>query len=132
MLAELPARLNATLGAMSERDHNAGARLIEAQLTARTPEVEGLGEGFWLVQPVGFLAVQEEFATVWRGNEESPLSEVSPFPLALTMIEVMRPRCLVYFVPFAGTGQHVGKAARRAVGRAFFHTLAELELPREH
>ena len=91
-----------------------------------TPQVEGLGEGFWLVQPVGFLAVREEFATVWRGHEEYLLSEVSPFPLALTTIEVMRPRCFVYFVPFRTLPRHPGKEARRAVGHAFFHALAEL------
>ena len=124
MLAALPARLNSALNAVLDRDHHAGARRVETWLTAATPDVEGLGEGFWLVQPVGFLAVREEFATVWRGHEESPLSEVSPFPLALTTIEVMRPRCFVYFVPFEAPPRHPGKAARRAVGHAFFDALA--------
>ena len=124
MLAALPARLNSALNAVLDRDHHAGARRVETWLTAATPDVEGLGEGFWLVQPVGFLAVREEFATVWRGHEESPLSEVSPFPLALTTIEVMRPRCFVYFVPFEEPPRHPGKAARRAVGHAFFDALA--------
>ena len=61
---------------------------------------------------------------MWRGDEESPLSEVSPFPLALTTIEVMRPHCFVYFVPFQPPPRHPGKAARRAVGHAFFDALA--------
>jgi hypothetical protein len=126
MLADLPARLNSALDAMLDADHHAGARRVEAALTALTAQVDGLGEGFWLVEPIGFLAVREEFATVWRGNQESPLSEVSPFPLALTAIEVMRPRCFVYFVPLQTPPQRPGKEARKAVGRAFFSALAEL------
>ena len=84
MLTELPARLNGALDELLGDDDNVGAREVEAWLSATTPHVDGLGVGFWLVQPVGFLAVREEFATVWRGDLESPLSAVSPFPLALT------------------------------------------------
>ena len=73
--------------------------------------------------PVGFLAVRDEFATVWRGDEESPLSAVSPFPLALTAIEVMRPHCYAYFVPFVTPPQRPGKEARRVVGEAFFRAV---------
>jgi HD superfamily phosphohydrolase len=128
MLAELPARVNSALEVMLGVDRHAGARRVEDWLTERTTEVAGLGEGFWLVQPIGFLAVREEFATVWRGHEEYPLSELSPFPLALTTIEVMRPRCFVYFVPFRTPPRHPGKEGRRAVGHAFFETVAGLPL----
>lgn len=124
MLTELPARLNGALDELLGDDDNVGAREVEAWLSATTPHVDGLGEGFWLVQPVGFLAVRDEFATVWRGNLESPLSAVSPFPLALTAIEVMRPHCYAFFVPYGDPPLHHGTATRRAVGDAFFRTVA--------
>jgi HD superfamily phosphohydrolase len=124
MLTELPARLNGALDELLGDDDHVGARLVEGWLSTTTPYVEGLGEGFWLVVPVGFLALRDEFATVWRGDVESPLSAVSPFPLALTAIEVMRPHCYAYFVPFAATPLHSGTEARRAVGDAFFQTIA--------
>jgi HD superfamily phosphohydrolase len=124
MLTELPARLNGALDDLLGDDDEVGARQLEAWLSATIPHVDGLGEGFWLVQPVAFLAVRDEFATVWRDNEESPLSAVSPFPLALTAIEVMRPHCYGYFVPFTGTPLHPGTEGRGAVGDAFFQGLA--------
>ena len=124
MLTEPPAQLNGALDELLGDDDHVGARVVEAWLSTTTPRVDGLGEGFWLVAPVGFLAVRDEFATVWRGDEESPLSAVSPFPLALTAIEVMRPHCYAYFVPFATAPQHPGKEARRAVGDAFFNGVA--------
>jgi HD superfamily phosphohydrolase len=123
MLTELPARLNGALDELLGDDDNVGAREVEAWLSTTTPRVDGLGEGFWLVQPVGFLALRDEFATVWRGDVESPLSAVSPFPLALTAIEVMRPHCYAYFVPYAAAPQHAGKETRRAVGDAFFRAV---------
>ena len=73
---------------------------------------------------MGFLAVREEFATVWRGDVESPLSAVSPFPLALTAIEVMRPHCYAYFVPFAHAAHAPRAGPAAAVGDAFFRALA--------
>lgn len=124
MLTELPARLNGALDELLGEDDDIGAREVEVWLSLDTPLVDGLGEGFWLVVPVGFLAVRDEFATVWWGGEESPLSAVSPFPLALTAIEVMRPHCYAFFVPYAATPQHPGQEARQAVGDAFFHAIA--------
>ena len=125
MLTELPARLNGALDELLGDDDHVGAREVEAWLSATTPHVDGLGDGFWLIQPVGFLAVRDEFATVWRGDMESPLSAVSPFPLALTAIEVMRPHCYAYFVPFGTPPLHHDKETRRAVGDAFFHAIAD-------
>ena len=80
MLTEPPARLNGALDELLGDDDHVGARIVEAWLSTTTPRIDGLGEGFWLVAPVGFLAVRDEFATVWRGDVESPLSAVSPFP----------------------------------------------------
>jgi HD superfamily phosphohydrolase len=124
MLTEPPARLNGALDELLGDDDHVGAREVETWLSATTPHVDGLGEGFWLVQPVAFLAVRDEFATIWRHDVEQPLSAVSPFPLALTAIEVMRPHCYGYFVPLTTAPMHPSKEARRAVGDAFFQALA--------
>ena len=129
MLTEPPARLNGALDELLGDDDHVGARIVEAWLSTTTPRIDGLGEGFWLVAPVGFLAVRDEFATVWRGDVESPLSAVSPFPLALIAIEVMRPHCYAYFVPFTTAPMHPGKEARRSVGDAFFQALAAGPVP---
>ena len=128
MLTEPPARLNGALDELLGDDDHVGARIVEAWLSAIRPRVEGLGEGFWLVAPVGFLAVRDEFATIWRGDVESPLSAVSPFPLALTAIEVMRPHCYAYFVPFDTSPAHPGAQAT-AVGDMFFQALASGPTP---
>ncbi|WP_036555494.1 hypothetical protein [Nocardioides insulae] len=126
LLRELPARLNAAL------DH----RLAAEGVPGRLHHVEELldrvhpvvpvcgGPGTWLVVRVPFLALDEDFARVWRGDEEVALSEVSPFPLALTAIEVMRPRYFVYFVPFDAAPVDATKHQRREVGRLFFEALA--------
>ena len=98
----------------------------EERLGALAAEVPGLGEGFWLLARLPFLAVKEEFATVWRGNDESPLSAVSPFPLALTAIEAMRPRWMVFFVPYDGAPDDTDKQARREVGRVLLEAVATL------
>jgi HD superfamily phosphohydrolase len=129
MLTEPPARLNGALDELLGDDDHVGARIVEAWLSRATPHVDGLGEGFWLVAPVGFLAVRDEFATVWRGEVESPLSAVSPFPLALIAIEVMRPHCYAYFVPFGTPPIHPGPDAQRSVGDAFFRALATGPVP---
>jgi hypothetical protein len=45
----------ALLGRLDELlgdDDHVGARLVEEWLSDTTPYVDGLGEGFWLVQPV--------------------------------------------------------------------------------
>jgi len=123
MLTELPSRLNGALDELLDEDDQVGAREVEQWMSVTTPRVDGLGDGFWLVAPVGFLAVRDEFATVWRGDRESPLSAVSPFPLALIAIEVMRPHCYAYFVPFVTPPQRPGKEARRVVGKAFFRAV---------
>jgi hypothetical protein len=129
MLTEPPARLNGALDELLGDDDHVGARIVEAWLSITTPHIDGLGGGFWLVAPVGFLAVRDEFATVWRGGVESPLSAVSPFPLALIAIEVMRPHCYAYFVPFGTPPMHPGKESRRSVGDAFFRALAAGPVP---
>ena len=49
---------------------------------------------------------------------------MSPFPFALTAIEVMRPRYHVFFVPFGPVEREAGKEERRAVGRAFLDAMA--------
>jgi HD superfamily phosphohydrolase len=123
MLTELPSRLNGALDELLDDDDQVGAREVEQWMSVTAPRVDSLGDGFWLVAPVGFLAVRDEFATVWRGDRESPLSAVSPFPLALIAIEVMRPHCYAYFVPFVTPPQRPGKEARRVVGEAFFRTV---------
>ena len=124
MLTEPPARLNGALDELLGDDDHVGAREVEAWLSETTPHVDGFGEGFWLVEPVAFFAVREEFATIWRSGVEQPLSAVSPFPLALTAIEVMRPHCYGFFVPFAAPPLHPSAEARRAVGDAFFQAAA--------
>jgi hypothetical protein len=124
MLTEPPARLNGALDELLGDDDHVGARLVEEWLSETTPYVEGLGEGFWLVQPVVFLAVRDEFATIWRNGVELPLSAVSPFPLALTAIEVMRPHCYAHFVPYTWAPTYPGPKTRRAVGDAFFRGAA--------
>ena len=112
LLSDLPARLNSAL------DHllaGSDVQEVERRLTADIPRIEGCGEGFWLLEPVHFLAVREEFATVWRGDDEALLSAVSPFPFALTAIEVMRPRYYVYFVPY---GPVSARARKTSAGRS--------------
>ena len=121
LLGDLPARLNS---ALDHRLAGPAGREVERRLTAQVPWIEGCGEGFWLIEPVSFLAVREEFATVWRGDDEALLSAVSPFPFALTAIEVMRPRYFAYFVPYGPVPDESEKHARRAIGRAFFEALA--------
>ncbi|MDX6357312.1 MAG: uncharacterized protein QOH37_366 [Nocardioidaceae bacterium] len=123
LLTDLPARLNNAL------DHvfaGVDRREVERRLTADWPRIDGCGEGFWLISRVNFLAVREEFATVWRGHEEALLSAVSPFPFALTAIEVMRPRYHVFFVPYGPVPRAPEKEERRAIGRAFLETVAAL------
>ena len=123
LLEEDCARLNEALDVLLLAG---GARVedAEAALDAAIPEVPGQGPGYWLLARLPFLAVKEEFATVWRGNDETPLSAVSPFPLALTAIEVMRPRWMAFFVPFGTVPDDTDKHARREVGRALLTALA--------
>ncbi len=49
---------------------------------------------------------------------------MSPYPLALAAIEIMRPRYYVFFIPFAGAAAEASTAQRRAVGRSFFAVVA--------
>lgn len=121
LLTDLPARLN---GALDHVFAQVGHREVERRLTADVPQVEGCGEGFWLIAPVHFLAVREEFATVWRGDEEVPLSAVSPFPFALTAIEAMRPHFHVFFIPYGQVSPERDKTQRQSVGRTFLEAMA--------
>ena len=84
------------------------------------------GAGTWLVTHVPFFALQEDVANIWRGDDEALLSDVSPYPLALAAIEIMRPRYYAFFVPFGGEAGEASTAQRRDVGRAFFVTVAGL------
>lgn len=126
LVADLPARLNDALDAqLASADDDRGLRAAEARLTELHPELPTCGgAGFWLLARVPFMALKEDFANIWRGDEEVGLSELSPFPLALTAIEVMRPRYFVYFVPFDRAAGDASKQQRREVGRQFFAVLA--------
>ena len=128
LLSELPARLNAALDECLHTGQNQSrTREVEELLGRRHPSVEVCGgAGFWLVTRVPFMALKEDFANIWRGDEEVALAYVSPFPLALTAIEVMRPRYFVYFTPFDPRARDAGKNQRREVGRLFFETVAAL------
>lgn len=128
LLSELPARLNAALDeCLHPGEGQSRTREVEELLGRLHPTVEVCGgAGFWLVTTVPFLALKEDFANIWRGDEEVALAEVSPFPLALTAIEVMRPRWFVYFVPFVVPVREAAKEQRQEVGRLFFETVAAL------
>ena len=99
---------------------------VEDLLVRETGHVDGCGEGNWLVTHVPFLALEEDVAQIWRGDHAALLSDVSPYPLALAAIEIMRPRYHVFFVPFDGASAEASTAQRRAVGRAFFAVVAGL------
>jgi hypothetical protein len=132
MLTELPALLNGAFDELLGDDDHVGARLVEEWLSETTPTVDGLGEGFWLVQPVAFLAVRDEFATIWRNGVELPLRAVSPCPLARTAIVVDDSRRAVRAAnprraelrltgsPRAGAveGKKGGRRGRRRAGRS--------------
>lgn len=128
LLSELPARLNAALDeCLHTGEDQSRTREVEELLGRLHPTVEVCGgAGFWLVTRVPFMALKEDFANIWRGDEEVALAEVSPFPLALTAIEVMRPRWFVYFVPLVVPAREAAKEQRREVGRLFFETVAAL------
>jgi hypothetical protein len=123
VLGESGARLNAAMDAVLLGSGQTVAD-AEERLTSSVPELDSCGTGFWLLARLPFLAVKEEFATVWRGDEEAPLSAVSPFPLALSAIEAMRPRWMVFFVPFERAADETDKHLRRDVGRALLGVLA--------
>ena len=58
MLTELPSRLNGALDELLDDDDQVGARRSSSGCPSTAPHVDGLGDGFWLVAPVGFLAVR--------------------------------------------------------------------------
>ena len=125
LATELPARLNSGLGAVLSRwgdDHDLSA--AERLLTDQVPVVPECGEGCWLVTTMPFLALHDDFAGIWRGDEQALLSDVSPYPLALAAIDLMRPRFHIFFVPFEGPRREATTRQRREVGRAFLETVA--------
>ena len=101
-------------------------RAVEDLLGREAGRIDGCGEGTWIVTHVPFQALEEDVAQIWRGDHPALLSDVSPYPLALAAIEIMRPRYYVFFVPFDGASGDASTAQRRAVGRAFFAAVADL------
>jgi hypothetical protein len=127
LLADLPARLNSALDAVVRPNGgDQDLRDVEDLLALKAGELDSCGgAGTWIVTHVPFFALQEDVAIIWRGDEEALLSDVSPYPLALAAIEIMRPRYYVFFVPFEGAAREASTAQRREVGRVFFQTLAD-------
>ena len=112
LLADLPARLNSALdGLVRPNGSDQDLRDVEELLVLRTGELDSCGgAGTWLVTHVPFFALQEDVANIWRGDEEALLSDVSPYPLALAAIEIMRPRYYAFFVPFEGAAREASTA----------------------
>ena len=127
LMTELPARLNSALDRLLRPiEGDTDIRGVEDLLERQAGRVDGCGEGTWIVTYVPFLALQDDVAQIWRGDHPALLSDVSPYPLALAAIEIMRPRYYVFFVPFDGAGGEASTAQRRAVGRAFFAAISGL------
>ncbi len=122
LLDELPAQLNDALDrSVANAD---GVRAAEEHVGRLNPTVPACaGAGAWLVVRVPFLALEEGSTAVWRGDEEVPLSQVSPIPVALSAIEVMRPRYFVFFVPFEAAPVDATKEQRREIGARFLTAL---------
>ena len=68
--------------------------------------------------------MKEDVANIWRGSEQALLSDVSPYPIALAAIEIMRPRYQVFFVPHAAKPGEASTRQRREVGRLFLEQIA--------
>ena len=125
LAADVPARLNAAIDRTLRRvADNGDLPAVEARLTREVPVVPSCGPGFWLVAEVPFRGMKERVANIWRGSEQALLSDVSPFPIALAAIEIMRPRYQVFFVPFAATPGEASTQQRREVGRLFLEQIA--------
>lgn len=122
--SELPALLNAALDDLLQPQEGAESRAAERKLDLQVASVPGCGDGFWFVDTSRFRALEDDFAGVWRDDEEALLSEVSPFPIALAALEIMRLRHMVFFVPFDGRPGEATAEQRRAVGKAFFDALS--------
>lgn len=122
--SELPALLNAALDDLLQPRDGSESRAAERKLDLQVSSVPGCGDGFWFVDTWRFRALEDDFAGVWRDDEEALLSEVSPFPIALAALEIMWLRHMVFFVPFDGRNGEVTAAQRRAVGKAFFDALS--------
>lgn len=125
LAADVPARLNAAIDRILRRvADNGGLPAVEARLTREVPVVPSCGSGFWLVAEVPFRGMKEDVANIWRGSEQALLSDVSPYPIALAAIEIMRPRYQVFFVPFAAKPGEASTQQRREVGRLFLEQIA--------
>lgn len=123
--SELPALLNAALDELLRPQRDAQeSRAAEMKLGLQVPSVPGCGDGFWLVDTSPFRALEEDFAGIWRDDDETLLGELSPFPIALAALEIMRLRHMVFFVPLDGGPGEATAEQRRAVGKAFFEALS--------
>jgi HD superfamily phosphohydrolase len=122
--SELPALLNAALDELLGPQTDARSRAAEMKLGLQVTSVPGCGDGFWFVDTSGFTALEDDFAGIWRDDDEALLSDVSPFPIALAALEIMRLHHMVFFVPLDGRPGEATAMQRRAVGKAFFDALS--------
>jgi HD superfamily phosphohydrolase len=123
--SELPALLNAALDELIRPNaEEPGNHAAEMKLGLQVPSVPGCGDGFWFVSTSHFTALEDDFAGIWRDDEQALLSDVSPFPIALAALEIMRLRHMVFFVPLDARPGEVTADQRRAVGKAFFDAVS--------
>jgi hypothetical protein len=123
--ADLPARLNAALDAVLQPDRTDTAlEDAERWLTDAVPAFAGPGR--WLLARTKFRALDEEHASIWRGDHTVQLGELSPLAVALAAMEVMRPRYFVFFVPHEGEPTESGRDQRRELGAVFLRQMLQV------
>ena len=81
------------------------------------------GPGRWLLARTKFRALDEEHASIWRGDHTVQLGELSPLAVALAAMEVMRPRYFVFFVPHDGEPTESSRDQRRELGAVFLRQM---------
>jgi len=81
------------------------------------------GRGRWLLARTQFRALDEEHASIWRGDHTVQLGELSPLAVALAAMEVMRPRYFVFFVPHDGEPTEPSRDERRELGAVFLRQM---------
>ncbi len=126
--ADIPAQLNAALDAVL-RPNRTDADLEDAErwLTDAVPAFDGPGR--WLLARTEFRAIQQEHASIWRGDQTVQLGELSPLAVALAAIEVMRPRYFAFFVPHDGEPTEPGRDQRRELGAVFLREVLRVVRP---